>query len=66
MKANPTEQELVTFVFEPDTMGCVIRCLPYIIRERAYQLSEARGGQPAHELDDWLQAEREIKRHFSL
>jgi len=46
-------------------MGCVIRCLPYIIRERAYQLFEARGGQPGHELDDWLQAEREIKR-FSL
>ena len=56
MKANPTEQKLVTFAFEPDTMGCVIRCLPYIIRERAYQLFEARGGQPGHELDDWLQA----------
>ena len=40
MKANPTEQELVTFAFEPDTMGCVIRSLPYIIRERAYQLFE--------------------------
>ena len=56
MKANPTEQEPVTFALEPDTMGCVIGCLPYIIRERAYQLFEARGGQPGHELDDWLQA----------
>src|SRR5437899_8422571 len=52
MKANPTEQELVTFALEPDTMGCVIRCLPYIIRERAYQLFEARGGQTGHALDD--------------
>ena len=52
MKANPTEQEPVTIALEPDTMGCVIRCLPYIIRERAYQLFEARGGQPGHELED--------------
>ena len=66
MKANPTERELVAFAFKPDTMGCVIRCLPYIIRERAYQLFEARGGQIGHELDDWLQVERENKRHSSL
>jgi len=66
MKANPTEQEPVTIALEPNTMGCVIRCLPYIIRERAYQLFETRGGQPGHELDDWPQAEREIKPHLSL
>ncbi len=66
MKANPAKQEPVTFALEPDTMGCVIRCLPYIIREPAYQLFEARGGQPSHELDYWLQAEREIKHRFSL
>ena len=66
MKANPTEQELVTFAFEPDTMGCVIRSLPYIIGERGYQLFEARGAQPGHALDDWLQVERENKRHSSL
>jgi hypothetical protein len=62
MKANPTEQEPETFEYVADNMGCVIRCLPYIIRERAYQLFEARGGRPGHEFDDWLQAEREIKR----
>jgi hypothetical protein len=66
MKANPTYQEPGTFELEPDTMGSVIRCLPHIIRERAYQFFEARGRQPGHELDDWLQAEREIRRHFSL
>jgi len=47
-------------------MRCVIRCLPYIIRERAYQLFEARGRQPGDHLDDWLQAEREFKHHFNL
>ena len=66
MKANPTEEEPETIEYGANTMSCVIRCLPYIIRERAYQLFEARGGQRGHELDDWLQAEPEIKRHLSL
>jgi hypothetical protein len=30
------------------------------IARRAYQLSEQRGGESGHELDDWLQAEREL------
>ena len=33
-----------------------------LIRARAYRLFELRGNQPGHELDDWLQAEREILR----
>jgi hypothetical protein len=66
MKANPTEQEPETFEVGPDTMSFVIRRLPYIIPERAYQVFEARGRQPGHELDDWLQAERKIKHHFSV
>jgi len=66
MKTNPTKQEPEIFGLGPDTTDCVIRCLPHIIRERAYQLFEARGHQPGHEVDDWVQAEREIKHHFSL
>jgi DUF2934 family protein len=31
------------------------------IRARAYELYIARGGAPGHEVDDWLQAEREIQ-----
>ena len=31
------------------------------IQQRAYELSEQRGRTDGHELDDWLQAEREIK-----
>jgi hypothetical protein len=31
------------------------------IRQRAYALYEQRGSTDGHELDDWLQAEREIK-----
>lgn len=30
------------------------------IRERANQLYWERGGEPGHELDDWLQAEYEL------
>jgi hypothetical protein len=30
------------------------------IRTRAYELYEQRGGEPGHELDDWLEAESEL------
>jgi len=31
------------------------------IRSRAYQLYEARGGEPGADMDDWLRAERELR-----
>jgi Protein of unknown function (DUF2934) len=40
--------------------------MPDLIRKRAYQLFEARGWPQGHELDDWLQAEREIKHHLGF
>jgi hypothetical protein len=33
------------------------------IRERAYELFEARGREEGHELGDWLRAEDEIAGH---
>jgi hypothetical protein len=30
------------------------------IRDRAYAIYLQRGAQPGHELEDWLQAEREL------
>jgi Protein of unknown function (DUF2934) len=30
------------------------------IRIRAYEFYLERGGEPGHELDDWLEAEREL------
>ena len=34
------------------------------VAQRAYELYEARGGEPGHDLEDWLRAEREVnKRH---
>jgi F0F1-type ATP synthase delta subunit len=31
------------------------------IRQRAYELYEARGRENSHEIDDWLQAEAEVR-----
>ncbi|HLE46863.1 MAG TPA: DUF2934 domain-containing protein [Candidatus Thermoplasmatota archaeon] len=31
------------------------------IRRRAYELYEGRGRTPGHEVDDWVQAERELR-----
>ena len=39
---------------------------PEQIRRRAQEIFEARGGALGHELDDWLQAEIELKSEFGL
>ena len=31
------------------------------IRQRAYELYEARGREEGHDIDDWLQAEAEVE-----
>jgi hypothetical protein len=33
------------------------------IRRRAYEISLSRGGAPGHEIEDWVQAERELGAH---
>ncbi len=35
------------------------------IKRRAYEIYLTRDGQPGGELDDWLQAERELERGVS-
>ena len=32
------------------------------IQERAYELYVKRGQEPGHELEDWLQAEQEVRQ----
>jgi hypothetical protein len=46
----------------PPTIGELEKRLPTHeqIAERANQIYLARGGQPGHEMDDWLQAEYEL------
>ena len=49
-----------------DTSGLTVENRPESIRKRAYQLFEMRSRQSGHELDDWLQAEREIGSRFGI
>ena len=46
--------------YGPDTRSPAER-VPEMIRDRAYQIYECRGREPGHDIDDWVQAEREIK-----
>jgi hypothetical protein len=50
--------------YGPDTSGFNADNASDFIRERAYQLFEIRGRAPGHELEDWLEAEQEIKTRF--
>ena len=36
------------------------------IAARAYELFCARGGEPGHDVDDWLRAESELRRSTSV
>jgi hypothetical protein len=35
------------------------------IRQRAYEIHEARGSEDGHDLDDWLIAEAQVTRNFT-
>ena len=52
--------------FEANTSGLTEENMSEFIRQRAYQLFEDRGRESGHELDDWLQAEREIKMPYGI
>ena len=49
-----------------DTSGLTVENVPEYIRKRAYQFFEMRGRQSGQELEDWLQAEREIESRFGI
>ena len=38
--------------------------LEALIRQRAYELYQERGGVSGHENEDWLQAEHEVLAHY--
>ena len=40
--------------------------MPELIRRRAYEIFEVRGGQSGHGVEDWLQAEREVNHHWGI
>ena len=63
---NDTNPESRSIGYGADTSGMTAENAPEFIRKRAYQLFEMRGRQPGRELDDWLQAEHEIKSRFGI
>jgi hypothetical protein len=64
-KIDLTPEEM-NYNFSTDTTGRHGICFPDLIRKRAHQLFEERARRPGRELDDWLQAECELKYHFGL
>ena len=36
------------------------------VAQRAYELYEARGAEPGHELEDWLNAEQELNKESQV
>lgn len=61
-----TFPENLQIKFGPDTTSDPTVCLQHLIQKRAYELYEARGGEPGREMEDWLRAENEIKHHFNF
>ena len=53
MAKDPAKKPSATVASEPQE-------LEIQIRQRAYELYEARGREEGHDLDDWLRAEEEI------
>jgi hypothetical protein len=55
---------------EPTNVAAAVRsrraASPEAIRARAYEIYLARGAQPGRELEDWAQAERELKARPTL
>jgi hypothetical protein len=53
MNTTPPKKSPATTTSEPEE-------LEHQIRQRAYELYEARGGEDGHELEDWFRAKEEI------
>jgi Protein of unknown function (DUF2934) len=54
MNTHPPKKQPASATTEPQE-------LEHQIRQRAYELYEARGGEDGHELEDWSRAEEEIR-----
>lgn len=55
MNANPLKKSPTSVTSDPHDLE-----LEDQIRQRAYELYEARGGEDGHELEDWYRAKEEI------
>jgi len=53
MNENPPKKQPATVTGEPPE-------LEHLIRQRAYELYEARGREDGYEMEDWYRAKEEI------
>ena len=62
-KEHQNVESQATFAPKRDAVSASAADSPRLeeIRIRAYEIYMERGGQPGHDLDDWLQAERELE-----
>jgi Protein of unknown function (DUF2934) len=58
--ASPREDLIEARAVEASPRARLSPDLQNVIAARAYELYQKRGGQAGHELDDWLEAEREV------
>ena len=63
-KCHPAPPQFSSLVDRVYVAHGVQFCVFDLIQRRAYDLYEARGRQPGHDLDDWLKAEQEITREL--
>jgi hypothetical protein len=71
IKVTPQDLQILALLntekpLKPTSTGSPKKDVRELIRKRAYELFEERGKGLGRELDDWLQAEREIKNHLGL
>ena len=62
----PVLPRVALSLYGEDTSGESPQSVENLVRRRAYELFESRGRQPGREVEDWLEAEREVKRHLGI
>jgi hypothetical protein len=60
-RRRKADAEPLTTSYVNDSKARATRASTETIRERAFEIYAARGSASGHELDDWLQAERELR-----
>lgn len=63
-KRRQSDNVVMTPIVVPDALSAT--STDHHVDRRAYELYEQRGGYHGHDLDDWLQAERELRSAVSV
>jgi len=58
---KPTTRKTAAKTLRPKAPAGMKEISPEAIRKRAYEIFRARGGRHGQDLDDWFQAEQELR-----